>query len=175
MKRKIYLAFISGVMTALTVFIVHAQQQTKKDNMNGMGDMSNEEMNKRGDHVMGFDHHKTTHHFRLLPEGGIIEVTANNSEDFESRDKIRLHLGHISRMFAAGNFNAPMLIHEQTAPGVPVMQKLKSDIEYRFEETERGASIHISTSNSRALSAIYKFLRFQIKEHKTGDSFEVSR
>jgi len=39
-----------------------------------------------------------------------------------------------------------------------------------FEETERGATIHISTANSKALEAIYKFLRFQINEHKTGDS-----
>ncbi len=25
---------------------------------------------ERGDHVMGFDHTKTTHHFRLTPSGG---------------------------------------------------------------------------------------------------------
>ena len=78
-------------------------------------------------------------------------------------------------MFAAGNFNAPMLIHEQTPPGVPVMQKLKSEIDYRLEETERGASIHISTTNGKALQAIHKFLRFQIKEHKTGDSLKVGK
>jgi hypothetical protein len=80
------------------------------------------------------------------------------ADDIESRDQIRFHLGHISKIFADGNFNAPMLIHEQTPAGVPVMQKLKSEIEYRFEETERGASIHISTANSKALQAIYKFL-----------------
>ena len=51
-----------------------------------------EEMNKRGDHVMGFDHTKTTHHFRLLPDGGTIEVAANTVEDTESRDQIRMHL-----------------------------------------------------------------------------------
>jgi hypothetical protein len=66
-----------------------------------------------------------------------------------------------------------MLIHAQTPPGVPVMQKLKSEIEYRFEETERGATIHISTTNSEALQAIYEFLRFQIKEHQTGDALDV--
>ena len=158
---------------ALAFVMVHAQQQRKKDDMNGMAGMSNDEMNKRGDQVMGFDHNKTTHHFRLLPQGGTIQITANAVDDTESRDQIRSHLGHITKMFAAGNFNAPMLIHEQTPPGVPVMQKLKSEIEYRFEETERGASMHISTRNGKALQAIHKFLRFQIKEHKTGDSLEV--
>lgn len=109
-------------------------------------------MNKCGEH--------------LSPQGGTIEITANSLEDTESRDQIRLHLGHISKMFAAGESNATMLIHEQTPPGVPVMQKLKNEIDYRFE-AERGAAIHISTNNGKALQAIYKFLRFQIKEHKT--------
>lgn len=163
MRSRMYFALI-GVMV-LTVFTVKAQHGSK----------SHDEMNKRGDHVMGFDHTKTTHHFVLLPQGGAIEITANSAEDTASRDQIRSHLGHISQKFADGDFNAPMLIHEQTPPGVPQMQKLKNEIEYRFEETERGATIHISTTNSEALAAIYKFLRFQIKEHKTGDSLEVKR
>ena len=162
MKTRVW---IGVVFMALTVFMVSAQQQSK----------SHEEMNKRGDHVMGFDHTKTTHHFRLSADGGTIEITANSLEDTESRDQIRGHLGHISQMFADGNFKAPMLIHEQTPPGVPVMQKLKDEIAYRFEETERGATIHISTTNGKALDAIYKFLRFQIKEHKTGDSLEITK
>ena len=28
-------------------------------------------VNERGDHVMGFDHEKTTHHFRLTKSGGV--------------------------------------------------------------------------------------------------------
>lgn len=171
MRRRVSIALVGVTIMALTVFIVKAQQQSKKQN--AMGSMSQEEMNKRGDHVMGFDHAKTTHHFRLSPQGGTIEVTANSLEDTDSRDQIRSHLGHISKMFAAGDFNAPMLIHQQTPPGVPAMKKLKNEIDYRFEETERGATIHISTTNNKALQAIYKFLRFQIKEHKTGDSLEV--
>lgn len=174
MKPRVSIVWIGVVLMSLTVLIASAQQQSKKENASNMGSISQEEMNKRGDHVMGFDHTKTTHHFRLSAKGGSIEITANSLEDTESRDQIRSHLGHISKMFAEGNFNAPMLIHEQTPPGVPVMQKLKNEINYRVEETELGATIHISTTNSKALEAIYKFLRFQIKEHKTGDSLEVA-
>ena len=174
MNRRIHVALIGVTVMALTVFMVQAQQGPKKEKMNSMTSMGQEEMNKRGDHVMGFDHNKTTHHFRLSPQGGSIEITANSPEDTESRDQIRSHLGHISKMFADGDFDAPVLIHEQTPPGVSVMQKLKSEIEYRFEETERGATIHMSTRNGKALQAIHKFLRFQIKEHKTGDSLEVT-
>ena len=160
MKTRSTLALL--LLVSATLVIAYAQQP-KHD----------EQMNQRGDHVMGFDHTKTTHHFLLQESGGSIEVTANSSDDVESRDQIRMHLEHIARMFAEGNFNAPILIHDQTPPGVPVMQELKGDIKYNYEVIERGAAVRISTKNATALKAIHDFLRFQIKEHKTGDSLDI--
>src|SRR5689334_10888521 len=135
---------------------------------------TDEEMNKRGDHVMGFDHTKTTHHFSLQESGGSIVVTANSADDVESSQQIRMHLKHIAMMFADGNFNAPILIHAQTPPGVPVMKELKGEIKYNFQEIDRGAAVRITTKNPIALKAIHDFLRFQIKEHKTGDSLDIT-
>src|SRR5215472_3665711 len=63
---------------------------------------------ERGDHVMGFSHDATTHHFHLLKDGGEIVVTANDSNDKKSIEQIRAHLNHIVEMFSKGNFNAPM-------------------------------------------------------------------
>jgi hypothetical protein len=126
-------------------------------------------VDKRGDHVMGFSHEKTTHHFRLYKDGGAIEVTANDPNDTESRDQIRMHLGHIARMFASGDFNAPMLIHDRVPPGVPVLERLKSEVRYEFQKTDRGGAIRITTSNAEALNAVHDFLRFQIDDHRTGD------
>jgi len=163
----------SLMLTIATLVIVYAQQPKKGNDK--MSDMPDEQMNKRGDHVMGFDHTKTTHHFLLQEFGGSIEVTANSSEDLESSSQIRMHLKHIAMMFADGNFNAPMLIHDQTPPGVPVMQELKGEIKYDFEEIDRGAAVRISTKNPAALKAIHDFLRFQIKEHKTGDSVVIGK
>lgn len=130
-------------------------------------------MNERGDKVMGFDHLKTTHHFLLKTDGGIIKVKANDAGDKESRDQIRGHLRHIARMFSEGNFSAPMLIHTKNPPGADVMKQLKNKIKYEFGENERGAQIRILTGDADALKAIYDFLRFQIKEHMTGDPLEV--
>jgi hypothetical protein len=132
-----------------------------------------DEMNKRGDKHMGFDHLKTTHHFLLATDGGAIQVEANAADDTESRDQIRGHLRHITMMFSEGNFEVPMLVHEKTPPGSKVMQQLKGEISYEFKETERGAVIQITTANKQALQAIHKFLKFQIKEHMTGDPLEV--
>lgn len=127
------------------------------------------DVNSHGDHVMGFSHEKTTHHFRLSSDGGSIEVTANDPKDSESRDQIRMHLGHIAKMFSSGDFKAPMLIHDQVPPGTAVMTKLKAEITYGYEKIDNGARIRIATRNPEALEAIHEFLRFQITDHQTGD------
>ena len=175
MKFRFYFVVATAVLGALVAVNAQQQKPSPPSPMPGMNGMQDQKMNERGDQVMGFDHMKTTHHFRLFADGGAIEVAANSSQDVESRDQIRMHLGHIAKMFAEGNFNAPMLIHDQTPPSVPTMKKLKSDIQYKFEETEQGALVRITTRNPEALHAIHEFLRFQIKEHKTGDSLEVGQ
>ncbi len=131
-------------------------------------------MMKRGDVGMGFSHKKTTHHFVLLKDGGAIQVSVNDPKDDASRDQIRMHLSHIAKMFSEGNFNTPMFIHDTTPPGVPTMEKLHSEIRYQYDLTDRGAKIMIATANLKALQAVHDFLRFQIDEHRTGDSTEVS-
>src|SRR5215831_3939699 len=95
-------------------------------------------VDQRGDHVMGFSHEKTTHHFRMFSDGGAIEVAANDAKDTDSRDQIRMHLSHIAGMFAGGNFNAQMLIHGEVPPGVPTLQRLKIEVHYRYEDTQKG-------------------------------------
>lgn len=132
-------------------------------------------VNERGDKVMGFSHEKTAHHFRLKPEGGVIEVETKDAADTVSRDQIRTHLQHIAKKFAAGDFTAPMLIHAKTPLGVAVMKQRKAAIKYDVEETPQGARVRISTANAKARAAIHQFLRFQISDHQTGDSGEIER
>src|SRR4029078_3428393 len=163
MKTHLRRSIMASLILAIATFVIVYAQEPKAD----------EQMNKRGDHVMGFDHAKTTHHFFSRESGGSIEITANKSDDVESSKQIRMHLKHIAMMFADGNFNAPMLINDKTPPGAPVMQELKGEIKYNFEEIDRGAAVRISTKNPTALKAIHEFLRFQIKEHKTGDSLDI--
>jgi len=126
-------------------------------------------VNQHGDHVMGFSHEKTTHHFELNYEGGVIDVRANDLKDVESRDQIREHFQHIAKMFAAGNFNAPMLVHSKNVPGTATMSRLKDELHWGLEETPRGARLKIVADNKPALDAVHEFLRFQIADHQTGD------
>lgn len=128
----------------------------------------------RGDHVMGFSHDKATHHFLLYSDGGAIDVQSNAADDNATRDEIRVHFGHIAKMFADGDFSAPMLIHAQNPPGSAAMKKLRDAIQYKLENTDHGARIRITSKNPDAVAAIHEFLRFQIKDHQTGDSGQVT-
>jgi hypothetical protein len=170
-QKKFYLAVGLLAIGLTPAMLIRARQQEKPDTR--MTQKQMDEMNKRGDKHMGFDHLKTTHHFLLRSDGGVIQVEANDAKDAESRDQIRSHLHHISMMFSNGNFETPMLVHEKTPPGSEVMQQLKEEISYKYKETDRGALIEISTGNAQARQAIHEFLKFQIKEHMTGDPLEV--
>ena len=173
MIKKSCLIFTILAITVTAGSLVRAQQPQPTDPPKTMPDAM-AGMNERGDKVMGFDHTKTTHHFLLKPNGGVIQIEANDAADTASRDEIRQHMRHIAKMFSEGNFSAPMLIHEQNPPGTDVMKQLKARIKYEFGEGERGAFIRISTSDAVALKAIHEFLRFQIKEHMTGDPLDAN-
>jgi len=170
-KAKNYLGLSLTVLMTLT-FIARAQQPADQHHNH---QPRVDGVNQRGDHAMGFSHEKTTHHFRLTADGGAIEVTANDPRDTASQEQIRTHLSHIAKMFTDGDFSAPMFIHGEAPAGVPAMKRLKADITYTFEPIEHGGRIRIVTANSEALEAIHGFMRYQIKDHQTGDSGDVDK
>ena len=49
---------------------MHAQHQAQ--------DAHHATVESHGDQAMGFPHDKTTHHFRMMSDGGAIEVTVND-------------------------------------------------------------------------------------------------
>jgi hypothetical protein len=138
-------------------------------------DMRHQGVNERGDKAMGFSHDKATHHFVLYADGGVIEVKANDEADTETRDQIRTHFTHIAKMFADGNFNIPMLIHQENPPGADVMKEMRDRITYKFEETPQGGRIRITSADAKAVAGVHKFLVFQIKDHETGDSTAITK
>lgn len=128
-----------------------------------------------GDQAMGFPHDKTVHHFRVLQDGGAIEVVVNDPKDKQNLEAIRSHLSRISGMFAKGDFSTPMFVHDRLPPGVTTMKLMKSAIAYSYQETPLGGSVRLRSTNPVAIAAIHDFLRFQITEHNTGDSLDVAQ
>ncbi|ABF39989.1 conserved hypothetical protein [Candidatus Koribacter versatilis Ellin345] len=145
---------------------MHAKHQQERE-------QHRSDVEKHGDEAMGFSHEKTTHHFRLLADGGAIQVVANNADDKDSLAQIRMHLAHIATMFKNGDFSAPMFVHSQDPPGANVMEERRDQITYAYLEMPTGGEVRIQTQDAEALQAIHDFLRFQIEDHHTGDKPEV--
>jgi hypothetical protein len=127
------------------------------------------EIERRGNLAMGFDQRAATHHFRIADDGGAIEVTVNDTADRATLDAIRTHLTAIAEAFAEGRFDAPVATHSELPPGVRDLQRLKDAIAYRYEPMAAGGRVRITSSSPEAVAAVHAFLRYQIREHKTGD------
>jgi len=157
-------------MPLLFLLVILADVATAQENPPPAQDKRSEDVVKRGEHVMGFSHEATTHHFRLFRDGGEIVVAAKDPKDKASIEQIREHLAHIAKTFSSGNFNAPMLIHDTNPPGIATMTRRKDQIRYEFSETERGARIQLVTAGPETTDAVHAFLLFQIVDHQTGDA-----
>jgi hypothetical protein len=123
----------------------------------------------------GFVNARANQHFRLTETGGLIEAQVNDPADSAGRDRIRTHFARIAKMFSEGNFPAPIRTQQRVPPGAPEMKKSRTAIHYELEPTDRGGRVVITTTDERALGAIHEFLRFQIQDHRTGDSLEIRR
>jgi hypothetical protein len=176
MNAALRISFLAASIILL-IGTANAQDHEKHDAMQKcpMHDQhtatSHDEMvQKNGDQAMGFPHGKTTHHFRILVDGGAIEVTANDPSDTANINAIRSHLSHIAPMFRDGDFSTPMQVHDSIPPGTTTMKLLKDQIGYTYEEIAAGGRVRIASKDEIAVAAIHDFLRFQITEHHTGDN-----
>lgn len=136
------------------------------------------------EHGAGVDHrhdtlgvaHETTHHsFRLFDDGAAIELRANVASDDTTVHAIRTHIQTIAEQFKANNFSTPMFVHDKTPDGLDAMKQLHDRIEIRYESLSDGARIRMVTRDADALAALHKFMKFQIVEHRTGDTGKVEK
>ncbi len=145
---------------------MHAQHMKDAKHFDGV--------DKRGDQAMGFSHEANMHHFLMFKDGGAIRVVPKDPKDADDLKMVRDHLKMIAGMFSAGDFRLPMFIHDTTVPGTQTMKKLKGEITYAYEEIPNGAQVRLTTKNPKALQAIYNFMRFQIKDHRTSDQMTIT-
>ena len=165
---------LAVVIGAVAVAVPSAQQATAQAKPAPPAD-PHAQMHARGNHAMGFDQNKTTHHFLLFEDGGAIEVRVNDAADKTNRDAIRSHLPHITKMFGSGDFSTPVLVHDTNVPGAKELAALKDRLTYTYVETSAGGRVDIVTTDREALDAVHRFLRYQITDHKTGDSVQIGK
>jgi hypothetical protein len=127
------------------------------------------DLKARGAAAMGFDQDAAAHRFLITEQGGAIEVVAKNASDAVTREAIRTHLKTIAREFADGVFSKPVATHGETPDGVADMRRLNGSIRYRYSDRPGGGRVDVIASRTEAIAAVHAFLRYQIREHGTGD------
>jgi hypothetical protein len=120
-----------------------------------------------GETDLNSDQEKAVRHFKLLPDGGAIEMTANDPANIAA---VRQQAANIVAMFGQGKFEVPTVTRGRNPPGADRMSQLKGAISYVAQNLPAGGRVVIRTTNSEARNAVHDFLRFQIQEQKTGDS-----
>lgn len=164
-------SLISVVAVALLLAPQHPTMSKGMSHEEHLKQMEKDEaLKKRGAEAMGFDQDAVTHHFRLAPSGGSVEVTVKNGKDEAVIAAVRMHLRSIADDFARGVFDKPFQTHAEIPPGVPEMRKDRRKITYRYEDLPQGGAVRIDTKDARALEALHAFLRYQITEHRTPDN-----
>ncbi len=151
-----------GVLIVVLAVVLTGQQASAQ---HAQSDSAFAALQHRGEHYMGVDQTTSTHEFQELPDGGRI-VLVRDSTDSAGVATIRMHLGHIAKAFAAGNFNIPMLVHDTAVPGTAVMSRKHEAIRYRFSELPGGGQVQITTLDPEALAAVHAFLAFQRSDHR---------
>ena len=119
--------------------------------------------------TFGMSHETTQHSFRLLKDGGAIELRTTN-DDADTTAMIQKHMREVTSDFSRGDFAKPLFVHGVIPDGAARMKELAASITYTFEALPNGGRIRITTKNADALKAVHEFLRFQIKDHGTKDS-----
>jgi hypothetical protein len=74
-----------------------------------------------------------------------------------------------------GVLGAPFATHGEEPPGVTTPRELKGLVRYEFAKTPRGGQVVVTSTNVRAPSANHDFLRYQIREHATGDPITIRK
>jgi hypothetical protein len=179
MDKRTGLLTITLVLTASLRAGISGQHSTMPPGMTHeehLAQMQKEtDLKQRGQAIMGFDQHTSTHHFILTAEGGRIEVAVNDRSNADEVARIRMHLGTIAGDFAEGNFGAPLATHGETPPGVATLRAKRRLIRYHYEDAPYGGRVVIVTADGKARSAVHTFLRYQIREHATGDPLTITK
>lgn len=155
---------LAGGFAVLALLLVAAPAAAQHDHSHG--DEGFAALQKRGATYMGVDQYTSTHQFDDLPDGGRI-VLARDASDSAGVATIRSHLQQITAAFKAGDFEIPMLVHDEHVPGTDVMASRRDRIAYSYRDVTGGGEITMKTSDAMALTAIRGFLAFQRDEHRT--------
>ncbi len=108
-------------------------------------------------------------HFKLLADGGYSQLEAQSPADTAAPAFIRTQIQTQVTKFSAGEFGLAGLSPDLIPPGLRQMEKLRTSITFKYQETPRGGRLLFISTDPAAIQAIHDFLRFEIESNRTGD------
>ncbi len=158
---------VATLSFAIVLLVFTACSPSSSDVPNADSQASFEELQERGKSAMGVDQYTSTHLFDALPDGGRIELQ-RDSADSAGVATVRAHLADIAKLFKAGDFRIPGIVHNIEVPGTKVMAERKDHIAYSYSDLPRGGQVRITTTDAEAIKAIHEFMAFQRSDHRAG-------
>lgn len=124
---------------------------------------------QKGVTYMGVDQLTTTHEFEELADGGRIRL-AGDPADSAATATIRNRVQQIAAALTAGDFDTPLLAHDDHVPGADLIASRHDRISYDVTEVPGGGEIRIRSADPMAQTALRAFLAFQREGHRTSHS-----
>lgn len=128
-----------------------------------------QDVNARFSRSLGVSLDKIVLHYYLVKNGGVVELTAKDPGDTATVTAIQKYLQTQKELWEKGK-DPVTEIHGKAPDSAAVMRKLRNDITFYMAKTDEGAVLRMFSINDQARGAIQDYLKFEIAEHKTGDS-----
>ena len=149
----------------LTAGCAQESEHTAHHPPNAAPDDRQAEVAARGAEVMPFDLERTLHVFEPVDDGGIQQVVARDSADYEQIELIRAHLREEAMRFAQGDFSDPARIHGEDMPGLKELSAGAPHLSIRYTEIPAGAQIRYAAADPALVDAVHRWFAAQRSDH----------
>jgi uncharacterized protein (DUF305 family) len=122
-------------------------------------------IHEHGSSVMPFDLSLTTHHFQMLPDGGLQTVTVNDPTDHAQIALVQQHLGELVAKVRRGDFSDPAALHGSDMSGLPVLSTAGIQLQIAYSAIPHGGQIRYTTRDPEILEALHEWFRAQLADH----------
>ncbi len=129
-----------------------------------------QEMNARFSKAVGVSLDKFILHYYLVKNGGVVELAAKDPGDAATVAAIQKYLQSQRELWEKGKETVVTEIHGTFPEPAATMRKLRNEITFYMAKTDNGGVLRMFSINDQARAAIQDYLKFEITQHKTGDS-----
>jgi len=122
-------------------------------------------IHQRSSMVMPFEMNKVTHYFVKTKKGGVLKITAKDSNDKTQILLIQKHLHKERERFAKGDFQDPVALHGKNMRGLDVLTKSKDKFSATYKKLNAGARIDFSSKSAAVIKAFHQWFDAQLRDH----------